>query len=59
MKEVSDKEFMEDLTDKKFLQWIFDRLENVHGENPSYDYMYRLKAIIKDYPKDKNTNWWI
>ncbi len=34
-------------TDKEHLQWIFDRLVNVHKENPNYDYMNRLKKIIE------------
>lgn len=48
------------LNDKEFLQWIYDRLLNVHGENKHYDYMHRLRAIIKAVhenipwkPKDK------
>jgi hypothetical protein len=45
-------------TDKEFLQWIYDRLLYVYKENPSYDYMFKLKAIIENYPKDKITNWW-
>jgi hypothetical protein len=32
--------------DRRFLQWIFDRLVNVHGENPNYEYMHKLKEII-------------
>lgn len=44
-----------ELTDKEFLEWIFERLVNVHKENPLYDYMHKLRAIIKDYPEDKVT----
>lgn len=31
-----------------FLQWIHARLEFVHKENPSVDYMHRLHEIIKE-----------
>lgn len=30
-----------------FLDWIADRLERVHGENPLYDYMHHLRNIAK------------
>ncbi len=30
-----------------FLEWIADRMEHVHGENPYYDYMQHLRAIAK------------
>ena len=39
----------------EFLQWIYDRLVNVHGENESYDYMHKFKAIIANYDKYKIT----
>lgn len=44
-----------ELTDKEFLQWIHDRLEFVYKENKTYDYMYRLKAIIDNYSDKKTT----
>lgn len=34
------------MKDSEFLQWIFNRLEHVHGENPRIDYMSRLRRII-------------
>ena len=34
-------------TDAEHLQWIYSRLVAVHGENPQYDYMRRLKEIIE------------
>jgi hypothetical protein len=34
------------MSDKKFLQWIHDRLHQVHGENESVDYMHKLRAVI-------------
>jgi hypothetical protein len=30
------------------LKWIYDRLINVHKENPNYDYMRKLKAISEE-----------
>lgn len=36
------------MNDKEFLQWIHDRLEHMHKENPFYDYMWRLRAVIKN-----------
>lgn len=35
-----------EMNDAKFLEWIHDCLENVHGENSNSDYMYRLRDII-------------
>jgi hypothetical protein len=32
--------------DQVFLDWVFERMINVHGENPDCDYMLRLRAII-------------
>jgi len=40
-------------SDKQHLQWIYDRLCSVHGENPNYDYMLRFKEII-----DKQYDIW-
>lgn len=45
------------MNDKEFLQWIYDRLKNVHGENEHYDYMQKLKVVIKEYNKDNFTPW--
>lgn len=33
---------------KKFFQWIYDRLVFIHGENPDVDYMRSLKDRIKE-----------
>jgi len=30
-----------------FLEWVADRMEFVHGENPLYDYMHHLRAIAQ------------
>ena len=34
------------MKDKEFLQWIHNRMAWVHGENPSVDYMHKLRAVI-------------
>lgn len=44
------------MTDREFLRWIRDRLEFVHGENPSFDYMLKLAEIDEDQPLTKRTN---
>ena len=36
------------MNNKEFLQWIFDRLVNEHGEKPCSDYMHRLQYIIEN-----------
>lgn len=35
------------------LQWIYDRLSEVHGENINYDYMIKFKSIIEHLNKNK------
>ena len=40
------------MSDADFLRWIHERLVNVHGENPSCDYMHRLRAIINSLSVD-------
>jgi len=34
-------------TDSQHLQWIHDRMVNMHEENPDVDYLIRLRQIIK------------
>ena len=34
-------------TDAEFLTWIHDRLVLVHQEHRNYDYMHRLREIIR------------
>lgn len=36
--------------DSEFLSWIYDRLVEVHGENPNVDYMRKLKSISSSVP---------
>lgn len=32
--------------DAEHLSWMYARLLTVHGENPNYDYMNRMKQIL-------------
>ncbi len=34
------------MTDQEFLMWIHERLVKVYNEDPLYDYMRTLRAII-------------
>jgi len=43
------------MKDKEFLTWIHDRLAFVHKENINYDYMHKLRAIIKATPQEQYT----
>ena len=43
------------MKDRKFLQWIHDRLIYRHYENKNTDHMRKLRAIIADYDDDKVT----
>jgi len=36
------------MTNSQHLNWIFERLVEVHNENPNYDYMIRFRKIIDD-----------
>ena len=40
--------------DTAHLQWIYDRMSNVHGENENYDYMIKFKEIIEQLKKGDN-----
>lgn len=33
---------------KQHLEWIYNRLIHIHGENPNYDYMLKFKEIINN-----------
>jgi hypothetical protein len=37
--------------DTAHLQWIYDRMSDVHGENENYDYMLKFKEIIEQLKK--------
>jgi hypothetical protein len=41
--------------DKSFLFWLHERLVGKHGENPNVDYMWKLRSLIRDTPKEKAT----
>ena len=43
------------MTDREFLMWLHERLVSVHGEDACFDYMYKLRAIIKATPADRMT----
>lgn len=38
---------------KEFFQWIYDRLVNVHNENPNVDYMISFKRRIEELSFDQ------
>jgi hypothetical protein len=40
-------------TNSEHLSWLFDRLVEVHNENPNYDYMIRLRKIIDEVEKEE------
>ena len=45
------------MTDNDFLQWIYNRMVEVHNENELYDYMHKFKGIIeKNKMTEKNKN---
>lgn len=42
---------------REFFNWIYDRLVNLHGENPNVDYMLSLKERIDDlFPEKEETD---
>lgn len=43
------------MNDKEFLQWIHDRLIQVHRESGLKDYMHKLRSIINATDSDKYT----
>ena len=47
------------MSDKEFLQWIYNRMIYVHGEKHNTDYMKRFYKIVHDKektPKNKDYN---
>lgn len=43
------------MDDKQFLRWMYNRLKNVHQENPNVDYMFRLNSMAKATEESKRT----
>jgi len=41
-------------TDKEHLQWMLNRLAEVHGENRNVDYMMRMQQIIDNTETELN-----
>lgn len=41
------------IADKHFLIWLHKRLQHIHNEDPCFDYMHKLRAIIKNTPKEQ------
>ena len=37
--------------ERHHLQWIYDRMVEIHKENPNYDYMLRFRDILKSLRK--------
>lgn len=60
--EIDAETFMKNLTpielpsdkDTSHLQWMYDRMSNIHGENENYDYMLKFKEIIEQLKKGGN-----
>lgn len=43
------------MNDKKFLIWIHERLQYIHGENKNVDYMHKLRSIIESIDEEQIT----
>ena len=43
------------MNDQAFLEWLHERLEQVHQENPCMDYMHRLRAIALATPPGRHS----
>jgi hypothetical protein len=43
------------MKDIEFLVWIHERLVHVHGEQPFFDYMHKLRGIIAATPPERRT----
>ena len=43
------------MKDRQFLALLHERLQYVHKENPHFDYMHKLRAIIKNTPEYQTT----
>lgn len=40
------------MSDKEFLEWIYNRMINVHHENPNVDYMLKFREILTKNRKE-------
>lgn len=45
------------MTDKEILQFLYDRLIYVHGEQSLYDYMINFKRIIDNGMEHEHDRW--
>lgn len=43
------------MKDRDFLIWIHERLEKVHGDGNCYDFMHKLRCIIRATPEKQDT----
>lgn len=41
------------MRNSQHLNWLFDRLVEVHNENPNYDYMIRFRKIIDEVENEE------
>ena len=44
------------MKDSEILQWLHNRLVNVHGENRNYDYMHKMREIITQVDLQEQMN---
>lgn len=43
------------MKDREFLCWLHARLVNVYKENPTMDYIHKLRAIIYSMPPEQES----
>jgi hypothetical protein len=48
LRELAEKLKKEQDNITTHLEWIYDRMKNVHNENENYDYMIKFREIIDD-----------
>lgn len=41
--------------DCEHLEWIYQRMIHVHGENPNYDYMLKFRQMLDGKSKSQRT----
>lgn len=49
----------QNIGDQRFLKWIHERLEHVHGESHFIDYMLTLKAYHAYFDRRANVPAWL